>query len=59
MPNLISTPCVAICTLDAGGRFCTGCGRTTEEIGAWSTMSEAARRAVMSRLGGSKREHAQ
>ncbi|CAA0093446.1 Uncharacterised protein [Starkeya nomas] len=50
MPIALSTPCVSICTLDATGRTCLGCGRTVEEIGAWSTMSERERRAIMSRL---------
>ncbi|ADH88199.1 protein of unknown function DUF1289 [Ancylobacter novellus DSM 506] len=50
MPTDISTPCVSVCVLDAAGRVCVGCGRTVEEIGAWSTMSEAERRAVMARL---------
>nr|WP_281493847.1 DUF1289 domain-containing protein [Ancylobacter koreensis] len=50
MPVALSTPCVSICALDARGRICLGCGRTIEEIGAWSTMSETERRAVMARL---------
>ncbi|MBS9478152.1 DUF1289 domain-containing protein [Ancylobacter radicis] len=50
MPAPVSTPCVSICTLDASGRLCVGCGRTLSEIGAWSTMSESERRAVMARL---------
>lgn len=50
MPTSISTPCVAVCTLDAHGQFCLGCGRTLEEIGAWASMSESERRAVMARL---------
>jgi len=50
MPTDVSSPCVSICALDASGQRCLGCGRTIEEIGAWLTMSEAARRAVMARL---------
>ncbi|WAC27103.1 DUF1289 domain-containing protein [Ancylobacter sp. SL191] len=50
MPAPVSTPCVSICTLDASRQHCTGCGRTLHEIGAWSTMSETERRAVMARL---------
>jgi predicted Fe-S protein YdhL (DUF1289 family) len=30
--------------------FCVGCGRTLAEIGAWTTMNDAARAAVMLRL---------
>ena len=27
-----NSPCVGICTLDAAGKYCTGCGRTIEQI---------------------------
>lgn len=27
-----NSPCVGICTLDAMGKYCTGCGRTLEQI---------------------------
>lgn len=50
MLSTISTPCVSVCTLDAAGRTCLGCGRSVAEIGAWSTLSEAERRAIMARL---------
>ncbi|SCW81766.1 DUF1289 domain-containing protein [Ancylobacter rudongensis] len=50
MPQTLSTPCVSVCTLDAAGRHCLGCGRTLEEIGAWSTLGENERRAIMARL---------
>jgi len=50
MPTTVSSPCVSICTLDPTGRHCLGCDRTIEEIGAWSTMSETDRRAVLLRL---------
>lgn len=44
------SPCVKLCTLDAAGQTCLGCGRTVTEIAAWSRMGDAARRAVMTRL---------
>ncbi|MFT0859489.1 DUF1289 domain-containing protein [Ancylobacter sp. G4_0304] len=50
MPMTISTPCIAVCTLDRAGRLCLGCGRTTEEIGAWATLDEPRRRAIMAEL---------
>ncbi|MBS7552995.1 DUF1289 domain-containing protein [Ancylobacter dichloromethanicus] len=50
MPVAISTPCISVCALDAAGRTCLGCGRTVEEIGAWATLSETERRAIMARL---------
>ena len=34
------SPCIQICTLDAGRR-CLGCGRTLEEISRWALMTPA------------------
>lgn len=45
-PAAILTPCIGICTLDAAG-YCEGCFRTSEEIGSWSTMTDAQRRRLM------------
>jgi predicted Fe-S protein YdhL (DUF1289 family) len=42
----VPTPCVGVCAMDAASGFCTGCARTTEEIGAWQGASEAERRAI-------------
>ena len=47
---LIETPCVKICTLDAGRGLCLGCGRTVEEIAAWARLTAAERRRVMDAL---------
>jgi hypothetical protein len=46
----MDSPCVKICTCDPGTGLCLGCGRTCAEIGAWFSMSDAERRAVMERL---------
>lgn len=47
---MIETPCVKICTLDAGRNLCLGCGRTVAEIAAWGGMSAAERARLMSEL---------
>jgi len=47
-----STPCVAICRIDPGSGFCTGCRRSLDEIARWGGMTEAERRAVMAELPG-------
>jgi predicted Fe-S protein YdhL (DUF1289 family) len=47
---VIETPCVKICTLDAGRGLCLGCGRTVDEIAAWARMTPAERRSVMDAL---------
>jgi len=46
----MESPCVKICTYDPGTALCQGCGRTLAEIGAWFSMTEAERRAVMQKL---------
>lgn len=46
----ISSPCVRICVIDRKSGLCSGCGRTVKEIGAWASMSEDQRRAVMAEL---------
>ena len=43
------TPCIGVCELDAGN-ICSGCHRSVDEIGAWSSMTDAARSQVMARL---------
>jgi predicted Fe-S protein YdhL (DUF1289 family) len=46
----MESPCIKICTYDPGTGLCLGCGRTLEEIGAWFSMSDDERRAVMEQL---------
>lgn len=45
-----STPCIGICLIDGELKLCLGCGRTRDEIGGWSRMSEPERVAVMAGL---------
>ncbi|MXR36166.1 cysteine-rich CWC family protein [Craterilacuibacter sinensis] len=46
----VVSPCIGQCKLDESGRYCTGCQRTRDEIGAWSAMSDAGKKAVWARL---------
>ena len=48
--SAISSPCVKLCQLDPVTRLCQGCGRSLDEIGRWSRLSEDERRAIMARL---------
>ena len=43
----VESPCVNICVVHPEERICTGSYRSIEEIGIWSRLSPAARRAVM------------
>lgn len=45
-----STPCILVCILDPETGLCEGCGRTADEIGRWSRMSEEERLAIMAGL---------
>ena len=40
------SPCVNVCTLHPDGSHCLGCFRTVDEIGGWSTYSDARRAEV-------------
>ncbi|GJD34624.1 DUF1289 domain-containing protein [Methylobacterium aerolatum] len=49
-PAKASSPCTKVCILDAETGLCRGCGRTRDEIGAWGSLREADRRAIMATL---------
>ena len=42
----VPSPCISVCTMDDATGLCVGCLRTIDEIIAWSTLKEPARRAV-------------
>jgi predicted Fe-S protein YdhL (DUF1289 family) len=42
----VPSPCVGVCTIDPACGLCVGCARTLDEIAAWSTLDDAARRTV-------------
>ena len=46
----IESPCVQVCVIHPETRLCAGCGRTIDEIGAWSRMAPEDRRRVMDEL---------
>lgn len=41
----VPSPCINVCRMRADG-LCEGCLRTLDEIAAWGTLGDAARRAV-------------
>ncbi|MEP9402717.1 DUF1289 domain-containing protein [Sphingomonas sp. VNH70] len=49
-PQAIESPCVLVCSIDTATGWCLGCGRTRDEIAAWTAIDGAARRAVMAQL---------
>ena len=42
----VPSPCTNVCRMDAASGLCLGCQRTIDEIVAWSTMPDPAKRAV-------------
>lgn len=49
-PVAMVSPCVNVCTLNAAGTHCMGCGRTTAEIAGWTRGTPEWRRSVMAEL---------
>ena len=46
----VASPCTNVCKLDPRTGWCEGCRRTLDEIAAWSTMTDAEKRAVWAQL---------
>jgi predicted Fe-S protein YdhL (DUF1289 family) len=46
----MESPCILVCSIDDKTGYCFGCGRTREEIGAWTSYSSAERREIMDGL---------
>jgi uncharacterized protein len=46
----ISSPCTKVCTIDPRSRLCMGCGRSLNEIGRWTSLSEDERLRIMREL---------
>ncbi|WP_433704206.1 DUF1289 domain-containing protein [Paraburkholderia sacchari] len=40
------SPCINVCRMHEPSALCEGCLRTIDEIAAWSTLDDAAKRAV-------------
>jgi predicted Fe-S protein YdhL (DUF1289 family) len=43
-------PCIAICSTSQGDDVCKGCGRTTDEVKHWPTMSPSEKRQTWRRI---------
>lgn len=46
----MESPCILVCSIDMKTGYCFGCGRTRDEIGAWTTYSDQQRREIMAGL---------
>jgi uncharacterized protein len=46
----IGSPCRKICAIDKPSGLCAGCGRTLQEIAAWSASNDGQKRAILAQL---------
>jgi predicted Fe-S protein YdhL (DUF1289 family) len=46
----IESPCILVCSIDMKTGFCFGCGRTSDVISSWLSMTPDVRREVMAEL---------
>jgi predicted Fe-S protein YdhL (DUF1289 family) len=46
----MESPCILVCSIDDKTGYCFGCGRTRQEIGAWTSYTSAERRQIMETL---------
>lgn len=46
----METPCILVCSIDMKTGYCFGCGRTRDEVGAWSLYTPQERRNIMDSL---------
>ena len=46
----MESPCILVCSIDMATGYCFGCGRTPEEIGAWTLYTSEERRSIMAAL---------
>ena len=49
-PDVVASPCISVCTMDAARGVCVGCGRTLDEIAGWITFSNDEKRAIVAAL---------
>ena len=52
----MESPCINVCVIDANTGLCAGCGRTIEEIAAWSAMTDDERRRILLALPDRRRQ---
>ena len=46
------SPCVSVCKMTADRSHCIGCLRTLDELRAWRTMTDEAKRTLLAELEG-------
>jgi predicted Fe-S protein YdhL (DUF1289 family) len=47
---LVPSPCTDVCRIDPDSGLCEGCLRTIDEIAAWGTLDDPAKREIWKKL---------
>lgn len=50
LEQLICSPCISVCVMDAPTGFCKGCWRTLDEIAQWPRLMRPQRLEILGRL---------
>jgi uncharacterized protein len=53
---MVDSPCINVCTMDPDSGLCAGCFRTLAEIGAWSSLDDVRRLAVLAAVARRRQE---
>ncbi|MBU9261638.1 DUF1289 domain-containing protein [Burkholderia multivorans] len=53
--GVVGSPCTDVCRIDPRTDLCAGCLRTRDEIRAWRSADDDARRVVLARLDARRR----
>jgi predicted Fe-S protein YdhL (DUF1289 family) len=46
----VASPCIDVCRMNEASGLCEGCLRTLDEIAAWGSLDDEAKREVLARL---------
>lgn len=46
----VPSPCVSVCRMDDARQYCVGCLRTLDELRAWGSSDDAAKRTIWQRI---------
>jgi len=47
----VPSPCNNVCRIDPATGYCEGCLRTIDEVAAWGSLDDRAKREIWQRLG--------
>ena len=50
MNSITASPCTQVCEIESVSGYCTGCGRTLDEIAEWSSACPVRRQAILDAL---------